>query len=675
MPSRQSPRKPWQRTQKGQVLLIFALTAVVVFAIMGLAIDAGISYLHSDQQAKAAAAAALSGVAYLPGDYTSAQREALLTAQRNGYTTNSLSGTSAVTVAVSQPANTTNELKVAITAPAPVYFLDLFGFGKHLVTSSALAEYLPPIQLGQPGNSLGTTEDQVGKTGYYFLRTEGYGNPRSEGDAFTPTPTDSNSACGGSCTASPPDVHQISCIAGNDSCTGTYPGMRVNDTGGYDYLIYVPPGGTADVKVDSPSFQPGVDSGSLTNSYHDDDSSFPALSSGTEPPATDYASMGFTLYAVPDINNRANDIPLKQDIFCPFNAYGLEAGSKTTYTYYAGCNTPGSSVPAGVTPVTGTPAVFQSPTGSANLVSILSYAPTGADATLFDPSYNNLASEPGYVTAVGGVKYLYGGPSSGPGQYFRLRVDTLAWNGSPINTSSSGPTPTKDSNTLPDGYPLAHDAYALQVVTPTGGTGTCTAACTVSAMADMCIYTPINGSSFQVPLFNLPSEYAGKTLAVRVFDPGDVNGTAYLGIVQPGYTATPPTGPPTTYPTGYATLATNSDGKPSADNVGTSLAAYEAGSVSGSDITPSDGSSPTYTFRAGTSGVGASAVVQTGSGGSSLFNGQWVQFDIKVPSDYTPSAGIGAYWYLYYDVAAGTTAGDTITVQVQYLGSPVHLLP
>jgi hypothetical protein len=639
-------------------MIIFALSAIVLFALMGLAVDAGISYLHSDQQERAAEAAALSGVTYLPGDFTDAQREALLTAQRNGYT-NTSGGppTSAVTVTVWQPASTTNELEVSITAPAPVYFLDLVGFRQHEVTSYAVAEYLPPIQMGQPGNTLGTTEPNVGTAGYYFLRTEGYGNPRSEGDAFTPSPTESSTNCNGVCTASPADVHQISCIAGDDTCSGDHAGLEANDTGGYNYLIYVPAGTAADVQVYNPSFDPGTDSNGDIDSYHDDDSSFPTLAAGVEPPATDYASMGFTLYAVPALNNRSADIPLKQDIFCPFNAFGLEPGN--SYTYYKNCNSPSAAVPSGVTSVTGiTPTVFHS------WVSLLSYDPvagsgssnqTKDDAALFNPSYNNLGSESSYLTNVSGTEYLSGGSA---GQYFRLRVDTLAWNGSPINTSNSAPSPTVDSATLPDSYPLAHNAYALQVVVP--GTGSC-AGCTVSAMADLCIYTPLqNGSYFQVPLFDLPSEYAGKLIAVRVFDPGDVgNGAAYLGIIEPTYTAGS-----TTYPTGFATLATGSDGSPAVYNIGNSLG---AGGLSA--ITPYDGTSPGYTFQS------TSAVVQTaGSDGGSLYNGQWVQFDIQVPKDYN-ATGSGAYWSLFYQVAPGTTAGDTITVQVQYLGSPVHLLP
>jgi hypothetical protein len=548
--------------------------------------------------------------------------------------------------------------------------LGLLGFHQHEVTSYAVAQYLPPIQLGQPGNSLGATEPQVGTPGgYYFLRTEGYGNPRSEGDAFTPSPTESSTGCNGVCTASTPDVHQISCIAADDPCSGGYAGLEVNNTGGYNYLIYVPPNTTDDVQVYNPSFDPGTDNNNVINSYHDDDSSFPTLTSGvsssTTDPATDYASMGFALYAVPNLNNRSDDIPLKQDIFCPFNAYGLEPGGSGTgkYSYYGGCNNPNSTVPSSSTSVTGTPAVFQS------WVSLMSYAPTGPDATLFNASYTNATALNTYESGSGSSVGLSGGVSSG--RYYRLEVDTLAWNGAAISTTSTtAPSPTVDSanaKTPSDPYPLAHNAYALRVVTPGSTASTNNScgsglSCTVSAMADLCIYTPIqNGSSFQVPLFDLPYEYAGKTIAVRVFDPGDVGGgAAYLGIVQPGYTAGT-----TTYPTGFATLAPSSGGPPAVDDIGTSLGA--GGSAA---ITPSVGAGSGYTFNSN------SAVVQTaGSGGGSLYNGQWVQFDVQVPSDYNPSAGVGAYWSLYYQVAPGTTAGDTITVQVQYLGSPVHLLP
>jgi hypothetical protein len=177
-------------------------------------------------------------------------------------------------------------------------------------------------------------------------------------------------------------------------------------------------------------------------------------------------------------------------------------------------------------------------------------------------------------------------------------------------------------------------------------------------MADMTIYTPIDGAvatSFDVPLFYLPSEYAGKVIQVSAFDPGDVGGgAAYIGILQPAYT--PTSGP----------LANNTNGTPAVNDIGTSL-----GSGSSAAISVNDGTNPNnYTFTTN------SAIVQTAqaSGGQAIYNGQWVQFNIQVPSNYNPGvAGVNTYWNLYYQVAGAAYAGDTLAFEVQYLGSPVHL--
>jgi hypothetical protein len=184
-------------------------------------------------------------------------------------------------------------------------------------------------------------------------------------------------------------------------------------------------------------------------------------------------------------------------------------------------------------------------------------------------------------------------------------------------------------------------------------------------MADMTIYTPIDGAratSFDVPLFYLPQEYAGKTITVSAFDPGDVGGgNAYIGILQPAYT--PTSGPAS--PKEYATLATNSNGTPAVNDIGTSL-----GSGSSTPITVNDGTNPNgYPYTA------SSAIVETADGsGTAIYNGHWVQFTIVVPPFYNPGApGPNTYWNLYYQVAGAAYAGDTLAFEVQYLGSPVHL--
>jgi hypothetical protein len=88
-------------------MVIFALMAVVLFAIAGLAVDAGLSYLTSNSTERAAAAAALSGVTYMPGCFTAgagcaapndATDAALATSARNGFAAGSIIDGHAVTV-------------------------------------------------------------------------------------------------------------------------------------------------------------------------------------------------------------------------------------------------------------------------------------------------------------------------------------------------------------------------------------------------------------------------------------------------------------------------------------------------------------------------------------------------------------------------------------------------
>jgi len=67
-------------------MAIFALVSVLLFVVTGLAVDAGTSYLTSNGIERAAASAALAGVAYLPGDYADANNAALVEAARDGYT-------------------------------------------------------------------------------------------------------------------------------------------------------------------------------------------------------------------------------------------------------------------------------------------------------------------------------------------------------------------------------------------------------------------------------------------------------------------------------------------------------------------------------------------------------------------------------------------------------------
>src|ERR1700685_1727305 len=88
------PIRSGRRSVKGQAMAIFALVSVLLFVVAGLAVDAGTSYLTSNKLERAAAAAALAGVAYLPSDYPDAVNAALVEAARDGFPNKGVGGVS-----------------------------------------------------------------------------------------------------------------------------------------------------------------------------------------------------------------------------------------------------------------------------------------------------------------------------------------------------------------------------------------------------------------------------------------------------------------------------------------------------------------------------------------------------------------------------------------------------
>jgi hypothetical protein len=625
---RAAPTRPGRRSAKGQAMAIFALVSVLLFVVAGLAVDAGTSYLTSNKIERAAAAAALAGVAYLPGDYPDAQNAALVEAARDGFSNNCPGSPCVVT---SQPQ--TNELKVTISVSVSTIFLRIVGFGNHTVVRSETAQYLPPISLGQPGSQQGADISGLGVTGY-FEREEGWGNPRSEGDAFTPTPNQNNSSCGpsasDSCNASSsPDYHAISAADGTVAKDAT-----LNYQGGSNYLIALPPGSSADVQIYNPAFAPDACGGGSTAPpycYHENDTSF----GGTGSVCTEYSAMEYTLFSVQTLSSRSGDTKVGQEVFYPYNATNLP----TSYTWFV----PGGSCPTATTVSGFTPSTYH------QWISALNYSPA---ATNDKNLVKTTASLGGYISNPAGATVT---------KYYRLEVDSLQWNGTPSCAATAGPCALPDSTVANggNGYSDAHKGYAVRLVTPS--TSACTSCGTVSAMDDMTVFTPVNGASspqFAIPLFSVdPTAYAGQTINVDLFDVGDVGGgAAYVGLREPD---------------GTTWASANSITDLGADLAGSSPPS------GGGNVNAISGGWPV-------GGAACTACYQTaGSGGGAIYQGQWVQIQITIPASFTAPGGVACtttgtsncYWSLVYDVASSAVAGDTFSVEVGFDGSPDHLLP
>jgi hypothetical protein len=169
----------------------------------------------------------------------------------------------------------------------------------------------------------------------------------------------------------------------------------------------------------------------------------------------------------------------------------------------------------------------------------------------------------------------------------------------------------------------------------------CTASCSLGAWNDMCWYTPIASATFKMPLFQLPPYYAGKTVTVDIFDPGDISGVGnvYIDIIDPVTNAI------ATSPTGVKIY----DLGIQRSNAGTLVSA------------------PGNT----------QATILATSNNTVYYNGHWLHFELPVPANWNPGNNPANWWWsLQYrtNLPPGTVAIDTVGIAVGLKGNPAHLL-
>jgi hypothetical protein len=137
------------RRESGLVLVWMALILVVLLGMAGFAVDLGSWYLRSSKLQRAADAAALAGVVWMPDDPASAQAAAEATLQKNGI------DTTKVTVTYPTPSSP-QQFRVQLSDPdVPSFFSRPF-VDKVRETRSATGEYVTPVPMGSPKNTFGT---------------------------------------------------------------------------------------------------------------------------------------------------------------------------------------------------------------------------------------------------------------------------------------------------------------------------------------------------------------------------------------------------------------------------------------------------------------------------------------------------------------------------------------
>jgi len=608
-------RRP--RAKRGQAIVLMALMLMFVLAGgVGLGVDALIGYVQSLAAERAAAAAALAGVVYMPNQFTSppvnnATEKALAIAKQNGFDTADVAnaiGVDPERVPIpgsNPPAYYANKFQVTVTKRVQVYFMQLLGFNTYMVSRTAIATYLPPITLGQPGGQIGASTSQLGTANnYYFMRTEGWGVDRQQGDAFTPNPAYEFNA-----PLNPPstDVHQISTAQGSEPADATLP-----NRGGYNYLITIPASGGY-IQVYNAAFAPdgGPDGASGAHNNCDNVKPMVCSSGGSyylheQDSITDFtdkqlfSASRYTLFSVTNQFIRSTDVKLTQTTVYPVDATkwnlnppqykNVNTGATITQTYDAQGNPTNMSI-------------------YHNWIDVPTYSGTNDNGLVSLNQYGNPGS---YLT--GGM--LVGGT-------YRLRVDNLDHDG----TISSGSTNA------------SHKAYAVRVLD--SSRNLCATGCSLGAWNDMSWYTPIATQTFKLPLFQLPPYYAGKTVTVDIWDPGDISGAGnvYIDIIDPvtNAIATSPTG----------------------------VKIYDLGVQRSNTGTPISAPGNTQ------------ATVLATSNNTVYYNGHWLHFEIPVASTWNPGNNPANWWWsLQYrtNLANGSVAIDTVTVAVGMKGNPAHLL-
>ncbi len=172
------------RSQRGYVLMTTALVLVPLLVVSGMAIDYGGNYWQGAKMQRAADAAALAGVVWLP-DLTKAKSVANDVMAKNGFP-----ASSTTSVTITQVG--TRRLQVTVVTPATRFLAGLLLGSNSTVTRSGTSEYLQPVPMGSPIASLGNDPESAAAAPQIWLNQSGDGSTKGNGDRY------SSGVCGSS---------------------------------------------------------------------------------------------------------------------------------------------------------------------------------------------------------------------------------------------------------------------------------------------------------------------------------------------------------------------------------------------------------------------------------------------------------------------------------------------
>lgn len=308
--------------QRGQALVLFAVTLIALIGLIGLSIDGLRVYIKFGEAQRAAEAAALAGVLYLPAfpnntarapDGNDATDRAYQEAAKNNFTDHT-----AITVTATSPTTITVSIHISV----PLTLIALLNPAPATSDAVASAIQLSPIALGDNSGAVGDNSNYTASiTGLNELKE--HGDPSSVlcedgwSQASDIAHSDAISAIYtsrlGSATNMPQYLSGPNCSPGTpgnpDMISPSFGGLTTSGRSitGQSYLVTIPPGTTnAALWVWNPRF---------TNS----DSGTPDQFFAGEKPFSNhflhdalsyYPQMTYSLYRVSRLYDRSADVPI-----------------------------------------------------------------------------------------------------------------------------------------------------------------------------------------------------------------------------------------------------------------------------------------------------------------------------------------------------------------------------
>ena len=751
-----------RRVQRGQTLIIFALSFTVLLSLAGLAIDVARAYDLYAKMQRAAEAGALAGVLYLPnyysaartpGDGLSAVSRATSEVVMDGFGTARAVGTtdcptpvSSVEVAVCQVSSAPDDLEVFITEHLNLVLLSGLGMQPITLQAKSQASYTPPVQVASRANFFGdevecspgggstntnssacapsdTTQNHL----QYFMATmNGPADLKESGDPYvycaegnadpgSLTPNSLPTGPDPGATASTPDslytyngyltnhpqwpgvstgttaLSGISTHCGRpvpggnpgnpdyqpDGYCGPITCSSTQHAGGYNYYIGINSGvGPSTLWIYNPFYVPqDANLSPVPLDHFTDNTPGGAWSSNFYQGPTGegignrfdgvhhdaplfYYSVTYSLYTVKSLYDRSSDPLVATETFNPFDATSADLSyhgciSGQVYNpFWNGPDTPNfyhkaNQVVAGQGCVTSS-ALSTTCTAAQQWCELQQNCQLGSNSLLNNPEltclnnpavmnpnssgavYRLVVETQGLSAAAsnanGGYDYV-SGANDGWGQHaYAIKACASTTITSPINCSNGNNSNGAGGFNNPQMEIFGWNNSDIKVQEPL----TTTSPNPNYPQTD-CVTS--NTTPYAcVDLGCIPTAYAGRTLTLGLFDPGDGTGDLYAGVA-------PPPNSSSTVRIGY----------------------------------------PSY---ASTSSIDGVTVVQTrfNTNGYRAWNGVWLNITIQLAPNYTGScfttgnSGGNSGWFQLVYASANGQPTDTLAVQFNLVGSPVHLV-